>query len=69
MDFALDRARTLAPDCNDEQYLLEISWLYNRLVHTGTQTPILDLAYELVLSQDFSQTSERGTNIFSSQIH
>ena len=53
MDFALERARTLAPDCNDEQYLLEISWLYNRPVLTGTQTPILDLAYELVLSQDF----------------
>ena len=53
MDFALERARTLAPDCNDEQYLLEIAWLYNRVVLTGSQIPVIDLAYELVLPEEF----------------
>ena len=32
MDFSLERIRTLEPDSDDEQYLLEISWLYNRIV-------------------------------------
>ena len=53
MDFSLERIRTLEPDSDDEQYLLEISWLYNRIVLTGSQIPVIDLAYELVLSEEF----------------
>ena len=53
MDFPLERIRTLEPDSDDEQYLLEISWLYNRIVLTGSQIPVIDLAYELVLSKEF----------------
>ena len=53
MDFSLERIRTLEPDSDDEQYLLEISWLYNRIVLTGSQIPVIDLAYELVLPEDF----------------
>lgn len=49
MDFALERARSLTPDPDSEEYLLEIAWLYNRVVLTGTQIPVIDLAYELVL--------------------
>ena len=36
MDFSLERIRTLEPDSDDEQYLLEISWLYNHIVLTGS---------------------------------
>jgi hypothetical protein len=53
MDFSLERIRTLEPDSDNEQYLLEISWLYNRIVLTGSQIPVIDLAYELVLSEEF----------------
>jgi len=53
MDFSLERIRTLEPDSDDEQYLLEISWLYNRIVLTGSQIPVIDLSYELVLSEEF----------------
>ena len=53
MDFALERIRTLEPDSDDERYLLEISWLYHRIVLTGSQIPVIDLAYELVLPEDF----------------
>ena len=53
MDFSLERIRTLEPDSDDEQYLLEISWLYNRIVLTGSQIPVIDLDYELVLSEEF----------------
>lgn len=53
MDFALERARALKPDSDDEGYLLEIAWLYNRIVLTGSQIPVIDLAYELVLPQEF----------------
>ena len=53
MDFALERIRALEPDSDDEQYLLEISWLYNRIVLTGSQIPVIDLAYELVLPGEF----------------
>ena len=53
MDFPLERIRTLEPDSDDERYLLEISWLYHRIVQSGSQIPVIDLAYELVLSEDF----------------
>ena len=53
MDFSLERIRTLNPDSDDEQYLLEISWLYHRIVLTGSQIPVIDLSYELVLSEEF----------------
>jgi hypothetical protein len=53
MDFALERIRTLEPDSDNEQYLLEISWLYHRIVQSGSQIPVIDLAYELVLPEDF----------------
>ena len=53
MDFSLERIRTLEPDSDDERYLLEISWLYHRIVLTGSQMPVIDLAYELVLPEDF----------------
>ena len=36
-----------------QQYLLEISWLYNRIVLSGSQIPVIDLAYELVLPEEF----------------
>ena len=36
MDFALERARTLTPDSDSKEYLLEIAWLYNRVVLTKT---------------------------------
>ena len=52
MDFALERARLMTPDCEDWDYLLEISWLYDRIVKSGSQIPVIDLAYELVLSVD-----------------
>ncbi len=53
MDFSLERARSLTPDSDSEEYLLEISWLYNRVVLTGSQIPVIDLAYELVLPEEF----------------
>jgi hypothetical protein len=53
MDFSLERISTLEPDSDDERYLLEISWLYHRIVLTGSQIPVIDLAYELVLPEDF----------------
>ena len=52
MDFALERARLMTPDCEDWDYLLEIYWLYDRIVKSGSQIPVIDLAYELVLSVD-----------------
>ena len=52
-DFALHRARALEPDSNSEEYLLEIAWLYHRIVETGSQIPVIDLAYELVLAEEF----------------
>jgi hypothetical protein len=53
MDFSLERARTLQPDIDSEPWLLEIAWLYNRVVETGSQIPVIDLAYELVLPEEF----------------
>ena len=53
MEFALERARNLAPDSDSDEYLLEIAWLYNRVVLTGSQIPVIDLAYELVLPEEF----------------
>jgi hypothetical protein len=41
------------PDSSDQEYLLEISWLYDRIVKSGSQIPVIDLAYELVLAEDF----------------
>jgi len=52
-DFALERIRTLEPDSSSEEYLLEISWLYNRVVQSGSDEPVIDLAYELVMPKDF----------------
>jgi len=40
------------PDSSDQEYLLEISWLYDRIVKSGSQIPVIDLAYELVLAED-----------------
>ena len=53
LDFALERIRSLTPSSEDEAYLLEISWLYDRIVKTGSAIPVIDLAYELVLSESF----------------
>jgi hypothetical protein len=53
MDFALERARSMTPNSDDWDYLLEISWLYDRIVKSGSQIPVIDLAYELVLAEDF----------------
>jgi hypothetical protein len=53
MDFALERARNLAPDSDSDEYLLEIAWLYNRAVLTSSHIPVIDLAYELVLPEEF----------------
>lgn len=53
MDFSLERARALNPDVEDEEYLLEIAWLYDRIVQSGSKVPVIDLAYELVLPVDF----------------
>ena len=53
MYFALERARNLAPDSDSDEDLLEIAWLYNRVVLTGSQIPVIDLAYELVLPEEF----------------
>ncbi len=53
MDFALERARSMSPDSDDCDYLLEIYWLYDRIVKSGSQIPVIDLAYELVLAEEF----------------
>ena len=53
IDFALERIRTLVPSWESEEYLLEIAWLYNRVVLSGSPIPVIDLAYELVQPQDF----------------
>jgi hypothetical protein len=53
MDFALERARSMTPDSDDRDYLLEISWLYDRIVKSGSQIPVIDLACELVLAEEF----------------
>ena len=52
-DFALERIKSLVPNSSDEEYLLEISWLYNRIVKSGSVEPVIDLAYELVMPEDF----------------
>ena len=53
MDFSLERIRSLEPSWGSNEYLLEIAWLYNRIVLTGSQMPVIDLAFELVLPQEF----------------
>jgi hypothetical protein len=53
MDFSLERARSMNPNSSDQEYLLEISWLYDCIVKSGSQIPVIDLAYELVLAEDF----------------
>ena len=52
-DFALERIKSLVPDSSSEEFLLEISWLYNRVVQSGSVEPVIDLAYELVMSKEF----------------
>ncbi len=34
-------------------YLLEISWHYDRIVKSGSQILVIDLAYKLVLAEEF----------------
>jgi hypothetical protein len=53
IDFARERIKTMAPDPNDQAYLLEIAWLYNRIVLAGSAEPVIDLAYELVMPVEF----------------
>ena len=53
IDFALERIRLLNPSSSDEDYLVEIAWLYDRIVKTGSLVPVIDLAYELVLEEEF----------------
>ena len=52
-DFALERIKSLVPDSASEEFLLEISWLYNRVVQSGSVEPVIDLAFELVMPKDF----------------
>jgi hypothetical protein len=71
MDFALERARSMTPDSDDWDYLLEISWLYDRIVKSGSQIPVIDLAYELVLAEEtamvYSQASFQHANYATKQ--
>ena len=53
IDFALERIRTLNPDSCNEEFLLEIAWLYDRVVRAGSTVPVVDLAYELVMPLEF----------------
>jgi hypothetical protein len=53
IDFALERIKSLNQDSESEEYLLEISWLYNRIVENGSAEPVIDLAFELVMPKDF----------------
>ena len=53
IDFALERIKSLNPDSESEEFLLEISWLYNRIVENGSAEPVIDLAFELVMPKDF----------------
>lgn len=53
MDFSIERARTLTSDVDCEEWLLEIAWLYNRIVESGSRIPVIDLAYELVLDEEY----------------
>jgi len=53
IDFSLERIRTLTPDSGNLKYLGEIAWLYDRIVQGGTTVPVIDLSYELVMSQEF----------------
>ena len=53
IDFALERIKTLTPNPDDQAYLLEITWLYNRIVLAGSPEPVIDLAYELVMPVEF----------------
>ena len=52
-DFTLERISTLIPDSDNVDYLLEISWLYDRIVRGGSNEPVIDLAFELVLPLNF----------------
>ena len=53
IDFALERIKTLTPNPDDQAYLLEITWLYNRIVLAGSTEPVIDLAYEMVMPVEF----------------
>ena len=52
-DFALERIRSMVADVEDDAYLLEIAWLYNRIVLSGSTEPVIDLSYELVMPKEF----------------
>ena len=52
-DFALERIRSMVADADDDAYLLEIAWLYNRVVLSGSTEPVIDLSYELVMPKEF----------------
>ncbi len=50
MDFSIERARTLKPDVDSEEWLLEIAWLYNRIVEclpSGSEIPWFFFKYPL----------------------
>ena len=53
IDFALERIKTLTPNPYDLEYLLEITWLYNRIVLAGSPEPVIDRAYALVMPVEF----------------
>jgi len=53
LDFALMRARALTPNQESEEYLLEIAYLYDRIVRAGSLSPVHDLSLELVQPFDF----------------
>ena len=53
LDFSLERIRSMEPDIESTEYLLEIAWLYDRIVQSGSKVPVIDLAFELVMSEDF----------------
>ena len=70
MDFALERIRTLKPDQLSKEFLLEIAWLYDRIVKTGSKVPVVDLAFELVWPIDFvgECVDRKSTRLNSSHI-
>ena len=43
IDFALERIRGLQPDSSSEEFLLEIAWLYDRIVRAGSTVPVVEV--------------------------
>lgn len=43
----------MTPNSMDWDSLLKISGLYDRIVKSGSQIPVIDLAYELTLAEEF----------------